>query len=168
MFDNISAGFLAKHISLYAGSTMMGAASIGFQLQARHKYMQLDLPLWMFLIATVLLIFGGAAFSLKTDTLQADTGKVSKYLTACAMGTVVTFIVLPLIVSEPNPVLIMLTGIISSFSGTILLYLLTKVLQDKTLHAAIIEILTSAIKDFVVGSVERARAVWNAFWGKSK
>lgn len=168
MIDNISATFLAKHISLYFGSTLLGAASIGFQLQARHKYMQLDLPLWLFLIATVILIFAGAGFAQNTDTMRAETGKVGKYLTSCAVGIIVTFIVLPLVVTEPNPVWIMFTGVMSSFSGTVLLYLLTKVLQDKALHDAIIETLTTAIRDFVVGSVNRAKAVWDALTGKSK
>ena len=168
MIDNISATFLAKHISLYSGSTLLGVASIGFQLQERHKYMQLDLPLWLFLIATVFLIFAGAGFSLRTDTMQSSGGKVGKYLTACAVGIIVTFVVLPLVVTEPNPVWIMFTGVMSSFSGTVLLFLLTKVLQDKSLHDAIIETITTAIKDFVVGSVNRAKAVWDALTGKSK
>ncbi len=168
MIDNVSVTFLAKHISLYSGSTLLGVASIGFQLQARHKYMQLDLPLWLFLIATVFLIFAGAAFSLRTDTLRSEPGKLGKYLTACGVGIIVTFIVLPLVVTEPNPVWIMFTGVMSSFSGTVLLYLLTKVLQDKALHDAIIETLTTAIRDFVVGSVSRAKAVWDALTGKTK
>lgn len=168
MFDNISAVFMAKHVSLYLGSTVMGAASIGFQLQARHKYMQLDLPLWLFLIATVILIFAGAAFSLRTDTMQDESSKGGKYLTACAVGIIVTFIVLPLVVSEPNPVWIMFTGVMSSFSGTVLLYLLAKVVQDRSLHDAIINILKTAVIDFVVGVVERAKDVWNAFMGNSK
>lgn len=168
MLDNISATVLAKHVSLYSGSTLLGLASIGLQLQERHKYMQLDLPLWLFLIATVILIFAGAAFSLRTDTMRTETSKVSKYLTACAVGIIVTFIVLPLVFKEPNPVWIMFTGVMSSFSGTVLLYLLTKVLQDKNLHDAIIETLTTAIRDFVVGSVSRAKAVWDALTGNSK
>lgn len=162
MFDHIHSVLLGKYISLSLGSTIMGAASIGFQLQERHKYMQLDLPLWLFLIATVVLIFGSAAFSLTTDTMRSGSGKVSKYFTAISVGTVSTFIVLPLVVAEPNPLWIMFTGVVTTFSGTILLYLLTKVLQDKNLHEAIIEILTNAVKDLIVGSIDRIRAVWEA------
>lgn len=168
MLDNTSAVFIVKQVSLYAGSTIMGLSSIGFQLQARHKYMQLDLPLWLFLIATVLLIFAGAGFAQNTDTMRAETGKLGKYITSVTVGMVVTFIVLPLIVTEPNPVWIMFTGVMSSFSGTVLLYLLTRVLQDKALHDAIIETVTTAIKDFVIGSINRAKAVWDALTGKSK
>lgn len=168
MFDNIGAVVVAKNLGLYTASTLMGVSSIGFQLQARHRYMQLDLPLWLFLIATVILIFTGAAFSLRTDTMSGEGGRVGKYLTACAVGIIVTFIVLPLVVAEPNPIWIMFTGVISSFSGTVLLYLLTKVLMDVELHTAIIEILKSAIKDFLIGVVNRAKDVWNAIVGNSK
>lgn len=169
MFDNISTVIIAKYTGLYLGSTLMGFASIGLQLQQRHQYMQLDLPLWLFLIATIVLIFAGAAFSLGTDTMRDESGKVGKYFTAIAVGTVSTFVVLPLIITEPNPIWIMFTGVTTSFSGTILLYLLTKVLQDKKLHEAIIDIMTNAIKDFVVGFIERIRAVWEAIkHGKDK
>lgn len=168
MFDDMGATKIAKSISLYFGSTVGGVASLSLQLQTRHQYMHLELPLWVFLTLTIILIFTGAAFSLRTDTLRGGSSRAEKYLTACAMGLIVTFLVLPVVVAKPNPLWIMLTGAISSFSGTILLYLLTRVLQDKALHEALVKITTDALRDGIVGFVERIRAVWDAIHGRGK
>lgn len=165
MIDNITAINTLKHITLFGASTVAGGVSLSVQLQERHQYMYLQLPLWVFLVATVVLIFAGAFVSMLTDTMQSETGKVGKFLTAFTVGVIVTFVVLPLVVAEPNPLYLMLTGVVSSFSGTVLLYLLTKVVTDEVLHQTILDIVTTGIKDSVTTIVTRISDAIKAFFG---
>lgn len=165
MIDNFTAMSTLKHITLFGASTVAGGVSLSVQLQERHQYMYLQLPLWVFLVATMVLIFAGAFVSMLTDTMQSETGKVGQFLTALTVGIIVTFVCLPLVVAEPNPLYLMLTGVVSSFSGTVLLYLLTKVVTDEVLHRSILDIVTTGIKDSVTITVTRISDAIKAFFG---
>lgn len=165
MIDNITAINTLKHITLFGASTVAGGVSLSVQLQERHQYMYLQLPLWVFLAATMVLIFAGAFVSMLTDTMQSESGKVGKFLTALIVGIIVTFVFLPLVVAEPNPLYLMLTGVVSSFSGTVLLYLLTKVVTDEVLHQSILDIVTTGIRESVTTIVSRISDAIKAFFG---
>ena len=165
MIDNITAINTLKHLTLFGASTVAGGVSLSVQLQERHQYMYLQLPLWVFLVATVVLIFAGAFVSMLTDAMQSETGKVGQFLTAFSVGIIVTFVFLPLVVAEPNPLYLMLTGVVSSFSGTVLLYLLTKVVTDEVLHQSILDIVTTGIRESVTTIVTRVSDAIKAFFG---
>lgn len=168
MIDKITAIGTLKHITLFGASTVAGGVSLSVQLQEQHQYMYLQLPLWVFLVATMVLIFAGAFVSMLTDTMRTDSGRFGQFLTALTVGIIVTFVFLPLVVAEPNPLYLMLTGVVSSFSGTVLLYLLTKVVTDEVLHQSILDIVTTGVRDSVTTIVTRISDVIKAIFGGGK
>lgn len=143
-----NAAQVTNHIALAATGTVMSAASlvaqntsgsIGAQLNVTHAFMYLQIPLWWFFVASVVLAFVGAFLALYTDTLKHSGSTVGKLLTATAVGLLATFVFLPAVVAAPNVIVMMLTSLGGGFSGTVLLYLAARLINNKQLHDEVID-----------------------------
>lgn len=147
---------VATNITLASAGTAISAASLlvqtndasltlGAQLNVTHSFMYLQIPLWWFFVASVVLAFVGAFWSLNTDTLREGGTRMGKLLTAATVGLISTFVVLPSVVDAPNVILMMITSLGGGFSGTVLLYLAARLINNKELHDSVIDIISEKI-----------------------
>ena len=148
MPQNIAVVTTAKLFALSAmgaaasAASAANAASLSMQLNEPYLFFYLQLPLWFIFIAMIILTFLSAFISLATDYMRAAQGTTaSKFATAITVGLVISFVVLPTFISEPTPGLMMLTAAVAGFSGTILLYLAGRLISNKELHDAVIDLI---------------------------
>lgn len=144
-----------KLMSLTATGAAASAASVTAQLNQTHAFLYMQLPLWYFYIAMVVLSFIGAFWSLATDTMQVRGNAAQKVVTAITIGLVSSFVVLPL-VSEQPPVAVMLAvALAGSFSGTVLLFLIADIINDEELRGAVKKIIKASLLGIIQGAVDR-------------
>lgn len=124
-----------------SAASAANAASLSMQLNEPYLFFYLQLPLWFLFITMIVLTFVGAFLSLTTDYMRARGTKTSKFSTALIVGLVISFVVLPTFITEPSPGLMMLTAAVAGFSGTILLYLAGRLISNKELHDAVIDLI---------------------------
>lgn len=147
MPQNIATFEAAKLLTLSAAGTAASAAGISAQLGQTHTFFYLQLPLWFFYTAMVVLAFTGAFLSLTTDYMRSRGTYWGKFGTALAVGLFVSFVVLPTIISEPSAGLMMVTAFFGGLSGTILTYVSLRLLSNKELQDAVIDLIVQrAIK----------------------
>lgn len=124
-----------------SAASAANAASLSMQLNEPYLFFYLQLPLWFLFMAMIVLTFASAFLSLTTDYMRARGTKTSKFSTALIVGLVISFVVLPTFITEPSPGLMMLTAAVAGFSGTILLYLAGRLISNKELHDAVIDLI---------------------------
>ena len=161
MPQNIIAIKIAQSAVLAVASTVASGVSIAIQLSAPHEYLGLQIEYKYFLIASIVLCFMGALLSLRVDFVKKlDSSQWSKVATAMLAGLVITFLILPLAVSTPSVLFLMITAFFGSLAGTILLHLIFELMGDKELLDAVKE----AIKQFLI---RRFKSI-AAFFGGAK
>ena len=161
MPQNIIAIKIAQSAVLAAASTVASGVSIAIQLSTPHEYLGLQIEYKYFLIASIVLCFMGALLSLRVDFVKKlDSSQWSKVATAMLAGLVITFLILPLAVSTPSVLFLMITAFFGSLAGTILLHLIFELMSDKELLDAVKE----AIKQFLISRFKRIAD----FFGGSK
>lgn len=133
--------------AITAVGTAAKAPDIVVQLNERHSFLYLEVPFWWFLAASVILAVVGAIWSLTTDTLKGRGNLVVKMLTAITVGLVMSFIVLPAVMPEPDVSFLMIAALSGSYAGTILLYLSARLLNDQDMHDAVIAVSKKALID---------------------
>lgn len=147
MPQNIAALKTAQSLTLSAAGTAASAAGISAQLGQTHAFFYLQLPLWFFYIAMIVLAFLGAFLSLTTDYMRTRGTFWGKFFTAIIVGLVVSFVVLPTLIAEPSAGLMMVTAFFGGLSGTILTYVSMRLLNNKELQDAVIDLIVQrAIK----------------------
>ena len=145
MPQNIIAIKIAQSAVLAAASTVASGVSIAIQLSTPHEYLGLQIEYKYFLIASIVLCFMGALLSLRVDFVKKlDSSQWSKVATAMLAGLVITFLILPVAVSQPSVLFLMITAFFGSLAGTILLHLIFELLGDKEL----LDATKDAIKQF--------------------
>lgn len=149
MPQNVAVFETAKLLMLSAAGTAASVASFSIQLNQPYAFFYLQLPLWFFYIAMVILAFVGAFFALMTDYMQARGTKVGKFFTALSVGLIMSFIVLPTFISEPSIGLMLITALFGSLSGTILLYMVGRLFSDEELLDAVYDLLKSRLISFI-------------------
>ena len=161
MPQNLIAIKIAQSAVLAAASTVASGVSIAIQLSAPHEYLGLQIEYKYFLIASIVLCFAGALLSLRVDFVKKlDSSQWSKVATAMLAGIVITFLILPLAVSTPSVLFLMITAFFGSLAGTILLHLTLELMGDKELLDAVKE----AIKQFLISRFKSIAA----FFGGAK
>ena len=161
MPQNLIAIKIAQSAVLAAASTVASAASIAIQLSTPHSYLGLQIEYGYFLIASIVLCFIGALLSLRVDFVKKlDSSQWSKVATAMLAGLVITFLILPLAISQPSVLFLMITAFFGSLAGTILLHLIFELMGDKELLDAVKE----AIKQFLISRFKSIAA----FFGGAK
>lgn len=140
---------------------MASGVSIAIQLSTQHSYLGLQIEYRYFLIASIVLCFAGALLSLRVDFVKKlDSSQWSKVATAMLAGLVITFLILPLAVSTPSMLFLMITAFFGSLAGTILSHLIFELMGDKELLDAVKE----AIKQFLISKFKSIAA----FFGGAK
>ena len=161
MPQNLIAIKIAQSAVLAAASTVASGVSIAIQLSTRHSYLGLQIEYKYFLIASIVLCFAGALLSLRVDFVKKlDSSQLSKVTTAMLAGLVITFLILPVAVSTPSVLFLMITAFFGSLAGTILLHLIFELMGDKELLDAVKE----AIKQFLISRFKSIAA----FFGGAK
>ena len=161
MPQNLIAIKIAQSAVLAAASTVASAASIAIQLSTPHQYLGLQIEYGYFLIASIVLCFVGALLSLRVDFVKKlDSSQWSKVATAMLAGLVITFLILPVAISQPSVLFLMITAFFGSLAGTILLHLIFELMGDKELLDAVKE----AIKQFLISKFKSIAA----FFGGAK
>ena len=111
MPQNIIAIKIAQSAVLAAASTVASAVSIAIQLSTPHQYLGLQIEYKYFLIASIVLCFAGALLSLRVDFVKKlDSSQWEKVATAMLAGLVITFLILPVAVSTPSVLFLMITA----------------------------------------------------------
>ncbi|MCK6052524.1 hypothetical protein [Moraxella osloensis] len=161
MPHNYLATQIAHNVLLAVASSVASGVSIAIQLSTQHSYLGLQIEYKYFLIASIVLCFAGALLSLRVDFVKKlDSSQWSKVATAMLAGLVITFLILPLAVSTPSVLFLMITAFFGSLAGTILLHLTFELMGDKELLDAVKE----AIKQFLISRFKRIAA----FFGGAK
>ena len=161
MPQNLIAIKIAQSAVLATASTVASGVSIAIQLSTQHSYLGLQIEYRYFLIATIVLCFMGALLSLRVDFVKKlDSSQWSKVATAMLAGLVITFLILPVAVSQPSVLFLMITAFFGSLAGTILLHLIFELMGDKELLDAVKE----AIKQFLISRFKSIAA----FFGGAK
>ena len=144
MPQNLATFEAAKMLTLSVAGTATSAAAAGLsvQLNQQYSFFHLDLPLWFFYLAMVLLTFMGAFLSLTTDYMRNSSGStLSKFSTAVMVALFISFVVLPATIDKPSPALMMITSFVGGLSGTLLLYITMRLLGNKELQDAVIDLI---------------------------
>ena len=150
---------VAKGIAFSTVSLAVSAVGVGAQLNQTHAFLYMELPLWYFYIAMVILSFVGALWSMFTDTMQARGNPALKLIVAFTVGIVASFVVLPVFASEPPVAVMLFISLAGSFSGTVLLFLIADVLNDNELRQSIIAVAKQAVLDTFKSLADRVRAI---------
>jgi len=160
MPQNLAVFTTAKLLALSAmgaaasAASAANAASLSMQLNEPYLFFYLQLPLWFLFITMIVLTFVGAFLSLTTDYMRARGTKTSKFSTALIVGLVISFVVLPTITTEPNPALMMLTAVTAAFSGTTLVYLAGRLIGNKQLQDAVIDLIVQRSIKFLAAALD--------------
>ena len=152
---------IAQSAVLAAASTVASGVSIAIQLSTPHEYLGLQIEYKYFLIASIVLCFAGALLSLRVDFVKKlDSSQWSKVATAMLAGLVITFLILPVAISPPSVLFLMLTAFFGSLAGTILLHLIFELMGDKELLDAV----KDTVKQFLISKFKSIAA----FFGSAK
>lgn len=157
MPQNLATFEAAKMLTLSAAGTATSAAAAGLstQLNQSYSFFHLDLPLWFFYIAMVVLTFMGAFLSLTTDYMRNSSGTTfSKFTTAVMVALFISFVVLPALIDKPSPALMMITSFIGGLSGTLLLYITMRLLGNKELQDAVIDLISQHVLKLITSVVD--------------
>ena len=147
MPHNYLATQIAHNVLLAVASSVASAVSIAIQLSTPREYLGLQIEYKYFLIASIVLCFAGALLSLRVDFVKKlDSSQWSKVATAMLAGLVITFLILPLAVSTPSVLFLMITAFFGGLAGTILLHLIFELLGDRELLDAV----EDTVKQFLI------------------
>ncbi len=147
MPHNYLATQIAHNVLLAVASSVASGVSIAIQLSTPHEYLGLQIEYKYFLIASIVLCFMGALLSLRVDFVKKlDSSQWSKVATAMFAGLVITFLILPVAVSTPSVLFLMITAFFGGLAGTILLHLIFELLGDKELLDAV----KDTVKQFLI------------------
>ena len=161
MPHNYLATQIAHNVLLAVASSVASGVSIAIQLSTPHEYLGLQIEYKYFLIASIVLCFMGALLSLRVDFVKKlDSSQWSKVATAMLAGLVITFLILPVAVSTPSVLFLMITAFFGGLAGTILLHLIFELLGDKELLDAV----KDTVKQFLISKFKRIAD----FFGGSK
>ena len=161
MPQNLIATQIAHNVLLAVASSVASGVSIAIQLSTPHEYLGLQIEYKYFLIASIALCFMGALLSRRVDFVKKlDSSQWSKVATAMLAGLVITFLILPLAVSTPSVLFLMITAFFGSLAGTILLHLIFELMGDKELLDAV----KDAVKQFLISKFKSIAA----FFGGAK
>ena len=128
---------IATKAILTTATTVGGSMSLAQQLSVLYPFLYLQLPLYVFFILIALAALLGATAALLTDVMENEKNNFKKVAFAFVTGLTSSFIILPSIITAPSMGILILTALGTSFSGTILIYILAQVIKDKSIQTGI-------------------------------
>lgn len=139
------AGFNA----IAATGSAAGLTTLSMELGQTQQFLYLNIPIWMFFCAALLLSMFGSFASLFIDIMR-EAKLTRAQMTLNLMlgfftGIVGAFVILPAITATPVMPIVLLTALILSFVGTVLVRNLGDIIRDDQL--------ATIVKDFILGSI---------------
>lgn len=152
------------------------AGGLAQQLNQTHAFLYLDLPIWMFFAAAMILAMTGSLASLLIDLMAQpplSTAHLALNLILGFMtGIVGAFVLLPVFTAKPTMPLLLLTALSMSFLGTVLVRNIGELLRSteiwQSIKTTLKEIILESmviLKDVVV---ERFKLLLAVFFGGPK
>lgn len=142
------------------------ASGLAHQLNQTHPFLYLDLPIWIFFAAALVLAMIGSLASLFIDMMSAPVLSPARLglnlMLGFLTGIVGAFIVLPSFTTSPKMPLLLLTALSMSFLGTVMVRNIGELLRSTELWQAIRVVL----KDLIVERLELFVAL--IFGGRKK
>lgn len=160
----MSKEILAPKLALLGASTVSGSLTLTQQLNVLYPFLYLQLPLYIFFILIIIAALIGSLAALLTDVMEEEASSFKKVLFAFSIGLTSSFIILPSLVSVPSMGILLLTALGTSFSGTILIYILAQVIKDKNIQSAI----KNSISKTILYVFNKAESFIDYFLGNKK
>lgn len=160
----MSKEILAPKLALLGASTVSGSLTLTQQLNVLYPFLYLQLPLYIFFILIIIAALIGSLAALLTDVMEEEASSFKKVLFAFSIGLTSSFIILPSLVSVPSMGILLLTALGTSFSGTILIYILAQVIKDKNIQSAI----KNSISKTILYVLNKAESFIDYFLGNKK
>lgn len=165
MPQNIAAAKTTIGLIVSSTASMVGASTsaiaLSDQLNQRHEFLYLDLPIWYFFTAVFALSAIGAVASLFTDTIKDSDyrylsipRKIAYVVCGFLCGIIGAFIILPSFTANPEMGIMMMTALVLSFSGMVLINNLSEIKRDDELQKSIRTLIVSrltAVLNFLGG-----------------
>ncbi|GEM_PF-1995165 len=146
-----------------------GAIGLNQQLNQTHNFLYLDLPIWIFFVLALFLSFVGSLFSLLTDLMKDPSltfgQKVINLTLGFAVGVISSFVVLPAITAKPPVQLLMITALIMSFVGAILVKNIGDFVRSPELWLAVQSMAKELLKEVKDILIERFKIFITLFFG---
>jgi hypothetical protein len=149
------------------------AAGLSGQLNQTHHFLYLDLPIWLFFAVALVLSAIGSLGSLYIDMMSETKFSYAQITVNLILGFITgiigAFIILPAVTANPPIPLILITALIMSLIGTVLVKNLGDLIRSAGLWQAIKEIAMEAlvvVKNLVIERLKLLLAVF--FGGGSK
>jgi hypothetical protein len=145
------------------------AAGLSEQLHQTHNFLYLDLPLWLFFAAVLLLSAIGSLGSLYIDMMSDSDLKPARMVVNLVLGfltgVIGAFVVLPAITAKPPLALMLITALIMSLIGTVLVKNIGDLLRSASLWQALKEIAMEALMIIKKLLIERLKLLLAVFFG---
>lgn len=153
------------------------ASGLAQQLNQTHSFLYLDLPIWLFFAAAMVLAMIGSLVSLFIDLMATPPLSPARLAVNLILGflcgVVGAFVVLPSFTANPPMPLLLLTALCMSFLGTVIVRNIGELLRSaelwqsiKTLLKELIIELLEFFKDVVLERLKLLAAVF--FGGRNK
>ena len=152
------------------------ASGLAHQLNQTHPFLYLDLPIWLFFAAALILAMIGSIVSLFIDLMATPPLSPARLsinlILGFLSGIVGAFVVLPAFTSSPPMPLFLLTALAMSFLGTVLVRNIGELLRSPELWNGIKSLLNDGIVEalgfFKNLAIERFKLLLAVFFGGHK
>lgn len=129
------------------------AAGLSNQLNQTHLFLYLQLPIWIFFVGAFMLAIVGSFGSLYIDTMrEADLSYAQKIVNLSLgfmTGLVGAFVILPALTAAPKMPLLLLTSLVMSFVGTVIVRNIGELVRSDELWDAVKGLLIERLKTLV-------------------
>ena len=152
------------------------ASGLAHQLNQTHPFLYLDLPIWIFFAAALVLAMIGSLASLFIDMMSAPVLSPARLglnlMLGFLTGIVGAFVVLPSFTTSPKMPLLLLTALSMSFLGTVMVRNIGELLRSPELWNAIKALLNDGIIEALAFLrnlvIERFKLLVAVFFGGHK
>lgn len=126
------------------------ASGLTHQLNQTHPFLYLDLPVWLFFVAAVILSMAGSLVSLFIDLMATPPPSPARLainlILGFLTGVIGAFIVLPSVTANPPMPLLLLTSLSMSLLGTVIVRNIGEVFRSAELWDSI----KTIVKDVII------------------
>ncbi len=150
-------------------ATATSAAGLSEQLNQTHMFLYLNLPIWIFFTAAFLLAIVGSLGSLYIDVMREDDLTLAQKFINLSLGFITgllgAFVVLPAFTAAPPMPVILLTSLITSFAGTVVIRNIGDLIRNEELWDAVKTLVIERLK---LLSIDRLKELLTLFFGGRK
>ena len=140
------------------------ASGLTQQLSQTHPFLYLDLPIWLFFAAAVILSMMGSLVSLFIDLMATPPPSVARLainlILGFLTGIIGAFVLLPAFTASPKMPLLLLTALSMSLLGTVIVRNIGEVLRSAELWQSI----KTIIKDVIIEALEVIKKIAIERW----